>query len=67
MPVLPFPRTTKSGACAFCGAYGASPHRPNCRPYTGPRVRLGRMRFARRDARRSAAIAAKIRLDNELL
>jgi hypothetical protein len=64
MPALPYPRVTQSGACPICGAYGQSPHRPNCRPRTGPRLRLGRMRGARRDARKSAAIAAKLRADN---
>jgi hypothetical protein len=59
MPALQFPRTTQSGACPLCGAYGLSPHRPNCRPRTGPRLRLGRMR--------TAAIADKMRIDNELV
>lgn len=66
MPTPQFPRLTQSGACAVCGAYGGSQHRPNCRPRTGPPFRLGRMRNVDRDARNSAAIREKIRIDNEL-
>jgi hypothetical protein len=67
VPNLVFPRTTQSGACAACGAYGGTPHRPTCRPRTGPRLRLGRMLAARRDARKSAAAAAKGRVDIALI
>jgi hypothetical protein len=67
MPTFEFPRLTQSGACAACGAYGGSQHRPNCRPRTGPRLRLGRMRNAKRDARLSAAVREKIRIDDELV
>jgi hypothetical protein len=68
MPTPEFPRTTQSGACAVCGAYGGSQHRrPDCRPRTGPRFRLGRMRNARRDARNSAAILEKMRIDDDLV
>jgi hypothetical protein len=50
----PSPRLTSSGACAACGAYGGSQHRPTCRP--GRRFQLGRFRRARRDSRISAAL-----------
>jgi hypothetical protein len=45
--------TTSSGACPACGAYGNSQHRPTCQP--GRRLKLGRMRRARRDSRTSWA------------
>jgi hypothetical protein len=67
VPNLPFPRATHSGACATCGAYGGTPHRPTCQPRTGSRIRLGRMLAARRDARKSAAAAAKYRVDGALI
>jgi hypothetical protein len=67
VPILPFPRTTRSGACATCGAYGGTPHRPNCQPRTGPRPRLGRMLAARGDARKSAAARAKDRVELALI
>jgi hypothetical protein len=66
MPTFQFPPTTRSGACVICGAYGSSPHRPNCAPRTGPRIRLGHWRRARADARKSAAIRKKLRVDDEL-
>ncbi|MBV9322310.1 MAG: hypothetical protein JO352_00825 [Chloroflexi bacterium] len=67
MPAIQVPRFTQSGACATCGAYGGTQHRPNCRPRTGPRFRLGRMRNVRRDARNSAAVREKMRVDDELV
>jgi hypothetical protein len=69
MPALP--RLTASGACASCGAYGGSQHRPTCDPErvqrTGERIRLGRSRRAARDRRTSAAVRARERVERDLL
>ena len=45
--------TTSLGACRACGAYGNSDHPWTCQP--GRRLKLGRMRRARRDSRTSWA------------
>jgi hypothetical protein len=58
------PRTTRSGACSSCGAYGASQHRPTCEP--GRRFGIGHMRVARRDSRTSAIALAHQRLQQSL-
>jgi hypothetical protein len=66
MPTFQFPRITRSGACAACGFYpGVQLH--TCRLPGAPRLHLGRMRNAKRDARNSAAVREKIRIDNELV
>ena len=62
-----FSRTTSSGACASCGAYGASQHRAICQPETKRVFRLSVTHLARRDSRNSAAAIARRCLDRELL
>ncbi|MBV9577332.1 MAG: hypothetical protein JO057_01945 [Chloroflexi bacterium] len=66
MPVNNSPRLTQSGACAACGAYGGTQH-PDCHPRTGPRLQLGHMRGAQRDARNSTVVREKLRIDSGLV
>ena len=58
-------RTTRTGSCASCGAYGNTPHRPTCTPDRV--IRLSVMRRARRDSRNSAAVRANDRVQHSLL
>ena len=60
-------RTTSSGACASCGAYGATQHRPICQPEAKRVFRLSVTYRARRDSRFSAAAIARRRVDHERL
>ena len=46
------------GACASCGAYGGSQHRPTCGPREGERIRLNRSRWALFDGGPDAPIRA---------
>jgi hypothetical protein len=65
MPALP--RLTQSGACASCGAYGGSQHRPTCSPNVKRRFKLGYSRQARRDRRTSAAMRDRTRFEDAVL
>jgi hypothetical protein len=62
-------RTTSSGACCSCGAYGGSQHRPTCRPDGPPpyRIKLQRSRQARRDRRTSWVVRENERIQHELI
>jgi hypothetical protein len=57
-------RTTRSGACPSCGAYGGSQHQFSCQP--GKRIKQGPFRHAARDARNSTAIREYARIQEEL-
>jgi hypothetical protein len=62
-----FPRKTKSGACAACGAYGNTGH-DTCRGQDRAEViRLNPSRRARLDSRNSAAERARIHVERKLL
>jgi hypothetical protein len=58
-------RTTRSGACPSCGAYGGTQPQFSCQP--GRRIKQGHMRRARRDARTSAAILEQARIQEDLI
>jgi hypothetical protein len=60
-------RLTQTGACASCGAYAGSQHRPTCRPDAKRRFKLGRSRQARRDSRTSAAMRDRTRFEDAVL
>ena len=60
-------RLTASDACAACGAYGNTQHRPTCNPRRAVPIQLGLMRRARRNSRISAAVRNRLRLDQALL
>jgi hypothetical protein len=51
--------------CSSCGAYGGSQHQFSCQP--GRRIKQGRMRGAKRDARNSAAILEYQRIQDLLI
>jgi hypothetical protein len=61
-------RTTQSGACASCAAYGNTQHNSRtCEPEVKRVLQLGYSRQARRDVRLSDAVRAKEANDRKLM
>lgn len=60
-------RLTQSGACASCGAYGGSQHRPTCQPDVPRKFKRPHSRRAKVDARMSAAMRDRTRFEDEVI
>jgi hypothetical protein len=65
MSKLTFARVTRSGACAACGAYGGSSHRPTCEP--GRRIQLQSNWSILRDSRLSATVRDYMKYERWLI
>jgi hypothetical protein len=65
--MLAFITTTRAAACRSCGAYGVSQHQPTCEPDRQRLVKLNPSRRAPRDARTSAAIRARDRVQDSAI